>query len=176
MEASVGSWSRPISRRVLSELTGLSVRTLQYYQRDLGPKVLESRQNAALTTLQWEPGDRVPDGHFVDIVGEKVKVLRRLPNSYRSHLRTAPRGMSRRVNRQLSAGKSVRISGTGDRRRQRLYYERVKAAVRRMHEREEGDHFYLMGAELDSQPVKASRCGARLWSQFRIADGRVYCG
>ena len=84
--------------------------------------------------------------------------------------------MMRRVNKQLNAGKSVRISGTDDRKRQRLFYESVKAAVRRMHEREEGDHFYLMGAELDSQRVKKSRCGARLWSQFRIADGRVYCG
>ncbi len=166
-------WSSPISRSVLTQLTGRTARTQRNYQEALGPGLLKSRQNAVITK-QWERGDQVPEAHFIDKVGGELVVLRRMPNSYRSSLRVAPRGMMRRVNGQLNAGKSVRICGTDARTRERLFYTAQRAAQRRLQAVEEGDQFFVAGAELNGRQVTQSRCGAALWSRWTVADGRAF--
>ena len=169
-------FSRPISRRSLEVLTGASPRTQRRWQR-LVCQTLESQQNAAPTTDPWERGDAVPEGHFVDLVGDQVVLLKRLPNSYRSKLPNAARGMARRVNGQLNArDDSIRIRGMETRKRDRLFYYKRQGAQRRIQACDEGDLFYLAGAEVRGRPATTARGGTFLWTRMRIADGGLYCG
>lgn len=167
-----GTWSAPISRRVMADVTGYCERTLRNWQAAPGSS-LERRSNGVLTSFEWRPDMKLPPGHVVDRVAGNLVVLRRLPNSYRSGLQRAPRGMIRRVNKLLSAS-SLRIGGR-ETKRERLFYREVKPAQRRLQEREEGDEFFVQEAELNGVPVRRSRCGATLWSQWRVADGRAFC-
>lgn len=167
--------SNPISRKTIEKISGVKPRTQRAYARALGDR-LDVQQNAATTSREWSRGDDVPDGHFVDYVDGETRVLRWLPNSYRLHFLVAPRGMTRHVNRQLR-GHSARTPGAEARNVKRLFYKSARGAVRRMQQLAEGDWFYHPGGDVDGEKtVKASRCGAMLWTQTRIANGRVYCG
>jgi len=168
--------SSPISRAMLQRLTGVAPRTQRAYASALSDTV-DVVGNAALTSQTWAPGDGdPPDGHFVDYVDGKLRVLRRLPNSYRCALLPTARGMLRRVNRRLR-GHSVQTAGTGQRNAGRLFYHKPKSAVRREGQRVEGDTWYTLGG--GGQRAKRqywARSGVRLWTLHRVANGGVYCG
>ena len=165
----------PISRRVLQELTGRSARTQRYYQTAMGKKMAR-RQNAAVTDMTWRRGEEPPDGYFADYVNGKIVILQRLPNSYKSKLKRGRRGMMRRVNKTLNVRKPVRICGTGEQpQSRRLFYTEQSAAQRRLQAKQEGDQFFVAGAELKGKSAKESRCKAALWSRWTVTDGRVFC-
>ena len=167
--------SNPISRDTLEELTGVKPRTQRSYARALG-KRLDVTQNAASTSKKWTPGDDVPEGCFVDYVDGQTRILQRLPNSYHTAFLVAPRGMIRDVNRYLR-GNSARNVGAEEQSSKRLFYRSIKPVARRIQRKLEGDSFYHLGGDVDhKKTVKASRCGAVLWTQTRIVNGAVYCG
>ena len=168
--------SAPISRATLERLTGVAPRTQRAYASAL-TNTVDVVGNAAVTSQTWAPGDGdVPDGHFVDYVDGELRVLRRLPNSYRCKLLPTARGMLRRVNRRLR-GNSVHSAGTGQRNVGRLFYDKASASVRRGQRAEDGDWWYNLGGDLDGQRVAHwARSGVRLWTQNRVANGCVFAG
>ena len=168
-------FSRPISRSVLEELTGVAERTQRAYQRALSGCV-ESECNAATTRKRWRPGDEVEAREFVDYVDGETRVLQRLPQSYRCSLLATARGRIRKVNRRLR-GEAGRNDGPAARNVTRLFYDSPAASVKRSQQRVEGDSWYHRGGDVDGRKtVKRSRCGAMLWTRNRIADGRLFSG
>lgn len=169
--------SAPISRATLERLTGVAPRTQRAYASALCETV-DVVANAATTSQTWAPGDGdVPDGHFVDYVDGKLRVVKRLPNSYRASLLPAARGMVRRVNRRLRGNPVRTVAGTGTRSDGRLFYHKPKAAVKRELRGDEGDSWYTLGGDGQrAQRAPWTRSGVRLWTLHRVANGHVYCG
>lgn len=168
-------FSNPISRTALQALTGASGRTQLRWRRLLCNR-LQCQRNAIATDQKWRRGDEIPDGHYVDKLGNQIVLLRRLPNAYRSDFQLTHRGMVRKVNNRLNITHAARLCGAAQVKRERLFYNEPRAAQRRMQSLAEGDTFYLRGAEVGGRPMPAARGGAILWSRFRIADQGMYCG
>lgn len=177
-------FSNPVSRAVIEKRIGRSARTQRYWQAAAGD-VMHTRQNAALTSwtyAQWhelrELDPEAMRGTFPDFLeddSDELTIFKRLPNSYAADLPRAPRGMVRRVNRQLRPDNPVRKDRTGTRKPEKLYYTDQKTAQRRMQARQDDELFYLALPGRDDEPV-TTRGGAVLWSRWRTTGRRLFCG
>lgn len=163
-------FSNPISRKTLKRITGRSGNAQLRYERAMGKRI-DKRYNAAMGG-SWNNGDEVPEGHFVALVGGETVTLRRLPNSYRAQFDIAPRGIIRNVNRRLSGGNRLRPSGGRPQSQDRLFYDETKAAQRRAQALDECDRFYLQD---DTRQWKREDCPTVMYSQWMVADRRLFC-
>lgn len=163
-------FGNPISRQTLGRITGRSTGAQLRYERAMAGRI-DKRRNAAMER-SWSNGNEVPESCFVALVEGETVTLRRLPNSYRSRFDVAPRGSIRNVNRRISGGKPLRISGRGARSRDRLFYDDGRAAQRRAQGLDECDRFYLQD---DARQWKSKECPTALWSQWTVADARLFC-
>jgi len=179
-------FSNPISRKVLTGITGYSRRTQSNWERAL-PDTIEKRKNGQATDLPWQRGDPVPDGHYITVIGGKATVVKRLPQSYRSALFTAQRGRMRKANNFLS-GNSCRQGvgpehqfgpcalatndgrqGWQEQRAEKLFYYERTAAKRRWDQLTEGESFYIARTDQYKRPVR-DRSGAVLWQRVQVHD------
>lgn len=170
-----GEWTNPISQEVLAELAGRPVRTVRGWLRAVA-SVVESRTNAYVARDEWT-GDRVPDG-YVDWVSGELVVLKRLPNSYRTDLAPAPKGMVRKVNQALSPA----VDGAGNSTR-RLFWQDPKAGLKAVHglrefdvtRHQDSEVAFLLGASVKGKDAQCARGGAVLWTRNMKINGEVCC-
>lgn len=159
----------PISRQCLAELNGVSVRTLQRYDKRAGvravpnyevgnPVTPESAQEAA-----WDAGT----AHFelTDHRGKQGPAgrkynARQLPNSYiATKSETAPRGRQRKINKCISNARDNGARANGNMFVRRFHLSAVgayKVATRRPHS---GPIFWRSGH---------TRAGAGVWHRVSV--------
>lgn len=164
-----GRWragANPISRAAIETMTGVSPATQRNYARFLGSRV-RVVHNATLT--RRTPADDLPDGYYIDIVDDALRVVKRLPNSYECNATLCARGQIRKVNRV----NSDRLGGSGPRR---LYHRKARSAVRREFARVEGDAWFSLGGDAnEAERVYNARSGALLWTHHYVLGGRLFC-
>lgn len=129
-----GHGSRPMSLETASELTGIPVRTLKRWNRDLR---IERSRNYAASQL---PGDAVSGlrehGRPAAFEGPDGRAWWRLPDNRRAPrwVRTVPHGRLRKINRKLRSALSH--VGQGSETVVRLFYSGHRAAERALARRE----------------------------------------
>lgn len=158
----------PISRAVMSEMAGVSVRTLQRYDKRTGVRAIpnyeigeEWGENSAQEAA-WESGNAV--FKFVDHKGvcgrpRQAYVARQLPNTYVSKdLDTAPRGRQRKINKYLrnacDHGAQANSEGL-----ERVFHTSAKSISRSVKKCESNRSVYWRSGK--------SHSGAGLWHRFK---------
>ncbi len=110
----------PTSRQAITQATGVSRRSQQRYDRTTKTG---KRPNYAFAYDQ--DGQLQPMTHGVEGKSQMYYQIRRLPNTYVTHMHRLPRGMIRKVNARASE-----VFERADATRKRRYFESGKAAAR----------------------------------------------
>lgn len=166
--------SNPISRRAIERNTGRTPRTQRGYDQALS-RQLQKRDNARIIDRKPKEGIELSSGLFVDKVrtrggDESFVLLQRLPNSYRIGFERGPRGMMRRVNRELRD--PFRYVGKG--KREKLFYRNARNAARRIQQRNETDWFCVSGVIIRGRQVQQTVGRTALWTNIQQVNGKVY--
>jgi hypothetical protein len=161
--------SKPISRRVLRQVTGCPERTQQIYDKVAGvtavnnivisrqPYTIEAAREAA-----WRRGRAA--------FRFKGAVAWRLPNSFESAYDRLPKGRQRKVNSQLSL---VNNEGRANKLNvNRLYHPDSDAAAKAWGRTPERDHYFEQGRTLSPAAHKPTKfTGAAVWGIMAGING-----
>ena len=115
--------TNPIARATICRVWGIKKTTQRRYQKVAGVKVI---RNIAKEEIDPEEGwGETKEGSFVYYENGKWLLIQDLPNSYRSNLKRAPRGMVTRVRKWLWS-----LRDQGRESNHRRYFDRAKDALR----------------------------------------------
>lgn len=158
----------PISRGAMSAMTGVSVRTLQRYDKRAGVEATANYEIGEKWTVgnaqeaAWEAGTAV--FKFVDHKGKHGQprqeyIARQLPNSYVvGGLDTAPRGRQRKINRYLrnACDHGAQANGEGP---ERIFHKTAKELIGSLRRRKSDRPTYWRSGQ--------TRSGAGVWHRMR---------
>jgi len=171
------TWTSPISRAKLAELTGYGARTQRRWEKTLGG-AFQARPNAyirkdeveGLPTTKAELEELNEQGFFLEKIGNRTVLLAFLPSSYWSAYQQAPRGQTKRVNSELRP-----LANVGATRLVRLFFSEPGALVKRVHDLDDGKRAFGYGVNVNGsdQDATTSRGGWHLWTRYSREGGAL---
>lgn len=132
--------ANPISRQVMTKLSGAAKSTQVRYDKATDTQSTENRSLTGRSTSNGTiPEEKRKEGYYTLYLDGKFQEVKHLPNSYYADMQTAPRGRIRHTNRELKAclvGQEMDVH-------ERRYFRNPKSFLRCKHRSEPS--YYLSG-------------------------------